>query len=98
MGAAAVLSFEAVRARQPWRPLRHQLHTRFAPWRDTLEPPWHEPPSTLTEVTAPVWDVRQHRTGGITETIVTQAHEGARQRQQVNGLRGARGLKAHEQG
>ena len=42
------------------------------PWRQQ----WHEPPSTLAEVTATVWDLRQQLTGGLTETIVAHAHRG----------------------
>ena len=67
MGAAEVIAFEDVRARQQWDPLRQQLHARCDPWLDTLEQQWHEPPSTFTEVTSMVWDVRQQRTGGMTE-------------------------------
>src|SRR5215471_3175570 len=76
MGAAEVIAFEEVRARKQWSTLRQQLHERFDQWLDTLEQRWHEPPSTLTEVTAMVWDLRQHLTGGITETIVAQVHRG----------------------
>jgi len=65
MGAAEIISFEEVRARKQWRTLRQQLHKRFDQWLDTLEQQWHEPPSTLTEVTATVWDWRQQLTGGI---------------------------------
>ena len=54
MGAAEVISFEEVRARKPWDTLRQQLPARSAHWLDTLEQQWHEPPSTLLEVTATV--------------------------------------------
>ena len=74
MGAAEVIAFEEVRARKQWDTLRHQLHERFDQWLDTLETQWHEPPSTLPEVTATVWALRQQLTGGITETIVAHAH------------------------
>ena len=70
MGAAEVIAFEEVRARQPWDTLRQQLQARFDHWLDTLEQQWHEPPSPLLEVTATVWALRQQRTGGLTETIV----------------------------
>ena len=83
MGAAEVISFEEVRARKQWSTLRHQLHKRFDQWLDTLEQQWHEPPSTLTEVTTTVWDLRQQLTGGITETIVAHAHRGEHDRTQV---------------
>jgi len=75
MGAAEVIAFEEVRARKQWDTLRHQLHERFDQWLDTLETQWPEPPSPLPEVTATVWALRQQLTGGITETIVQQAHE-----------------------
>jgi hypothetical protein len=96
MGAAEVISFEEVRARKQWATLRHQLHERFDQWLDTFEQQWHEPPATLPEVTATVWDLRQQLTGGITETIVKNAHEGERQRQQASCPRCERVLQAHE--
>ena len=52
MGAAEIIVFEEVRARKQWDTLRQQLHARFDQWLDTLEQQWHEPPSTLMEVTA----------------------------------------------
>ena len=96
MGAAEIISFEEVRARKQWDTLRQQLHKRFDQWLDTLEQQWHEPPSTLTEVTGTVWALRQQLTGGITETIVTQAHEGERQRTQARCPRCPRVLKVQE--
>jgi len=96
MGAAEVIAFEEVRARKQWSTLRQQLHERFDQWLDTLEQAWHEPPATLSEVTATVWDLRQQLTGGITETIVTHAHAGERQRQQARCPRCARVLKVQE--
>jgi hypothetical protein len=93
MGAAEVIAFEEVRASKQWHTLRHQLHERFDPWLDTLETQWREPPSTLPEVTATVWALRQQRTGGITETMVKQAHEGERQRTQASCPRCTRVLK-----
>jgi len=97
MGAAEVISFEEVRARKQWSTLRHQLHERFDHWLDTLEQAWHEPPATLSEVTATMWDLRQQLTGGITETIVAHAHEGERQRKQASCPRCARVLTVQEQ-
>src|SRR5712692_10807879 len=97
MGAAEVIAFEEVRARKQWSTLRQQLHERFDQWLDTLEQAWHEPPATLSEVTATVWDLRQQLTGGITETIVAHAHAGERQRQQASCPRCARVLKVQEQ-
>jgi hypothetical protein len=96
MGAAEVISFEEVRARKQWDTLRQQLHERFDQWLDTLEQQWHEPPTTLTEVTATVWDLRQHLTGGITETIVAHVHRGEHARTQVNCPRCAGRLRARE--
>ena len=93
MGAAEVIAFEEIRARKQWNTLRHQLHERFDQWLDTLETQWHEPPSTLPEVTATVWALRQQLTGGITETMVKQAHEGERQRTQACCPRCTRVLK-----
>jgi hypothetical protein len=97
MGAAEVIAFEEVRARKQWSTLRQQLHERFDQWLDSLEQRWPEPPSTLTEVTATVWDLRQQLTGGSTETIVAQVHRREHDRTQVacsrcTGVLRARGL------
>jgi hypothetical protein len=96
MGAAEGISFEEVRARKQWDTLRHQLHERFDQWLDTLETQWHEPPATLPERTATVWNVRQQRTGGITEAIVAHVHRGEHDRTQVNCPRGDGVLRAQE--
>ena len=94
MGAAEVIAFEEVRARKQWDALRHQLHERFDQWLDTLEMQWHEPPATLPEMTATVWNLRQQLTGGITETIVTHVHRGEHDRPQVHCPRCDRVLRA----
>src|SRR5215831_5816210 len=83
MGAAEVIACEEVGARKPWSTLRQQLHERFDQGLDSLEQRWHEPPSTLTEVTTTVWDLRQQLTGGIIETIVAHVHRGEHDRTQV---------------
>src|SRR5262245_33186529 len=83
MGAAEVIAFEEVRARKQWDTLRHQLHERFDQWLDTLETQWHEPPTTLPEMTATMWALRQQLTGGITEAIVAHVHRGEHDRTQV---------------
>jgi hypothetical protein len=54
VGCVEVIAFDEVRASKQWDTLRHQLHARFAQGLDTLETQWHEPPSTLPEVTATV--------------------------------------------
>ena len=94
MGAAEVIAFEEVRARKQWDTLRHQLHERFDQWLDTLETQWHEPPATLPEMTATVWNLRQQLTGGITEAIVAHVHRGEHDRTQVNCPRCDRGVIA----
>ena len=96
MGAAEIIVFEEVRARKQWDTLRQQLHARFDHWRDTLEQQWHEPPSTLMEVTATVWALRQQLTGGLTETIVAHVHRGEHDRQQSPCPRCDEVLKARE--
>ena len=96
MGAAEVIAFEDVRARKQWNTLRQQLHARFDQWLDTLEQQWHEPPSTLMEVTATVWNLRQQLTGGLTETIVAHVHRGEHDRQQATCRRCHGVLKARE--
>jgi len=57
MGAAELIAFEEDRARKQRDTLRQQLQARFDHWLDTLEQQWHEPPSTLMEVTATVWNL-----------------------------------------
>ena len=96
MGAAEVISFEEVHARKQWDTLRQQLHARFDQWLDTLEQQWHEPPSTLMEVTATVWALRQQLTGGLPETIVAHVYRGAHDRQQIPCPRCDEVLKARE--
>jgi Uncharacterised protein family (UPF0236) len=96
MGAAEVIAFEEVRARKQWDTLRLQLHERFDQWLDTLETQWHEPPSTLSEVTATVWALRQQLTGGITETIVAHVHRSEHDRHQGTCPRCHGVLKARE--
>jgi hypothetical protein len=98
MGAAEVISFEEVRASKQWSTLRPQLRERFAQWLDTLEQAWHEPPATISEVTATVWALRQQLTGGLTETSGAHAHEGERQRKQDRCPQWARALQGQEQG
>jgi hypothetical protein len=74
VGCAEVISLPEVRARNQWALLRQQLHSRFDQWLDRLEEQFAEPKSTLAEVTETVWNLRQDLTGGLSETIVTQAH------------------------
>src|SRR5215813_11550208 len=96
MGAAEVISFEEVRARKQWDTLRQQLHARFDQWLDTLEQQWHEPPSTLMEMTATVRALRQQLTGGLTETIVAHVHRGEHDRHKVPCPKCDRVLQARE--
>jgi uncharacterized protein UPF0236 len=81
MGCAEVISFEEVRARKQWGPLRQQLHTRFDQWLDVLEERLREPEPTLAEVTETIWALRQQLTGGLTETIIQHTHQGEQSRQ-----------------
>jgi hypothetical protein len=83
LGAAAVIACEEVRASKPWATVRHQRPECFAHWRATLETPGHEPPSTVPEVTATVWAVRQQRTGSRTAALVAPVQRGAHDRPQV---------------
>jgi hypothetical protein len=96
MGAAEVIAFEEVRARKQWDTLRQQLHARFDQWLDTLEQQGHELPSTLMEMTALVWDLRQQLTGALTETIVAHVHRGEHDRTQVSCPRCQGVLQARE--
>jgi Uncharacterised protein family (UPF0236) len=97
MGCAEVISLTEVRASKQWDALRQQLHKRFDQWLDTLEQQLRELPSTLSQASEAVWGLRQSLTGGITETMVMQAHEHERQRTQACCPRCARVLKVQAQ-
>jgi hypothetical protein len=84
MGSAEVISLSEVRASKPWDLLREQLHCRFDQWLDALQEQLPEPTSTLAEVTETVWKLRQDLTGGLSETIITQAHLGEQSRKQAH--------------
>jgi hypothetical protein len=83
MGCAEVISLSEVRARKQWDGLRQALHARFDQWLDGVEERLPEPESTLAEVSDIVWQLRQDLTGGLTETILTQAHVSEQTRQQA---------------
>jgi len=76
MGLAEVISLSEVRASSQWQSLRDDLHTRFDQWLDRLQEQLPDPQTTLAEVTEAVWTLRQELTGGLSETIVHQAHRG----------------------
>src|SRR5215475_8716868 len=84
VGCAEIIALAEVRASKQWEVLRQQLHERFDQWLDTLEQRWPEPPSTLPEVTATVWNVRHQLTGSLTETIVAHVHQSEHDRQQAS--------------
>ena len=96
MGAAELISFEDVRARQQWESLRQELHTCFDEWLDTLAQQWHKPPSTLMEVTSTIWALRQPRTGRLTATIGAPVHRGEHARQKAACQQCDRVLQARE--
>jgi uncharacterized protein UPF0236 len=96
VGCPELISLPEVRARKQWEALRQQLHERFDQWLDTLEQQCPEPPSTLPEVTATVWNIRQQLTGSITETIVAHVHHREHDRQQAPCTRCERALRARE--
>jgi hypothetical protein len=52
--------------------------------------------SSTSQVSDTVWGLRQSLTGGITETIVKQAHEGERQRTQARCPRCTRMLQVQD--
>jgi len=81
MGCAEVISLSEVRASTQWQRLRNVLHARFDQWLDRLEEQLPDPKTSLAEVTEAVWQLRQGLTGGLSETIVEQAHIGERTRQ-----------------
>lgn len=73
MGLAEIISLPEVRASKQWDQLRQALHTRFDQWLDKVQEQLSEPTATLSEVTETVWNLRQDLTGGLSETIVTEA-------------------------
>ena len=77
MGAAEGIAFEEVRASTQWDARRHQLHERFAPWRDGLEAQLHEPQPPFAHVTETGWHLRHALTGGLPEPLVAHAPQGA---------------------
>ena len=79
MGAAEVISFDEVRARNHWTMLRQRLHERFDRWLDTLQGRLSEPQPTLSEVTQAVWDLRQSLTGSVADS---NSRKGLKPRQQ----------------
>jgi Uncharacterised protein family (UPF0236) len=83
MGCAEIISLSEVRARKQWETLRQDLHSRFDQWLNRLEERLPEPACTLAEVSDIVWQLRQDLTGGLTETILTQAHAGEQSRTQA---------------
>lgn len=83
MGCAQIISLSEVRARRQWDELRQDLHARFDQWLDGLEQRLPEPDTTLAQVSAIVWQLRQDLTGGLTETILTHAHADEHNRQQA---------------
>jgi hypothetical protein len=94
MGSAEVIWLSEVRASKQWDLLREQLHARFDQWLDRLEEQLPEPAVSLAEVTETVWNLRQALTGGLSKTILTQAHLGEQSRQHTTCSRCARPLKA----
>ena len=76
MGCAEVISLSEVRASTQWQRLRNALHARFDQWLDRLEEQLPDPKTSLAEVTEAVWKLRQALTGGLSETIIEQAHVG----------------------
>lgn len=83
MGCAEVISLAKIRARKQWDGLRQALHDRFDQWLDRLEEGLPEPETTLAQLSDIVWQLRQDLTGGLTETIVTQAYAGEQSRKQA---------------
>ena len=94
MGRAEVIVLSEVRASTQWQRLRDDLHARFDQWLDRLQEELPDPQTSLTEVTEAVWQLRQDLTGGLSETIVEQAHRGERTRSYASCPHCGRRLKA----
>lgn len=83
MGCAEVISFPEVRASRRWTALRQQLHARFDQWLDRLDEALPQSDPTLAEVTDAVWNLRQARTGSVTEAIVHHTSDDEHTRRQA---------------
>jgi hypothetical protein len=94
MGCAEIISLAEVRASTQWQRLRDDLHTRFDQWLDRLQEQLPDPQTSLSEVTEAVWQWRQDLTGGLSETIVEQAHVDERTRPYASCPQCGRRLKA----
>ena len=81
MGLAEVIPLSEARASSQWQRLRDDLHIRFDQWLDRLQEQVPNPQTSLAEVTEAVWKLRQELTGGLSETIVAQAHRSELPRQ-----------------
>src|SRR5207247_6936748 len=64
-----------------WQRLRDDLHMRFDQWLDRLQEQLSNPHTSFAAVTEAVWQLRQERTGGLSEPIVAHAHCGELTRQ-----------------
>jgi hypothetical protein len=94
MGRAEVIVLSEVRASTQWQRLRDDLHVRFDQWLDRLQEELPDPQTSLAEVTAAVLKLRQDLTGGLSETIVEQAHGSERTRSYTRCPQCGRRLKA----
>src|SRR4029453_11713732 len=85
MGCAEVISLSEVRASTQWQRLRNELHARFDQWLHRVGGALADPKTRLAEGAEAAGgaggQLRQHRRGGLSETIVEQAHIGERTRQ-----------------
>lgn len=90
MGTAAIIAFEAVRARKPWDVLRQQRPSCFAQCLDGLAASLPKPALTFARVTETVWQQRHALTGSLTETLVAHVPQRESTRTQRNGPPGAR--------
>ncbi len=73
MGCAEIISLSDACASTQWQRLRNELHARFDQWLDRLEEHLSDSKTSLSEVTEAIWNLRQDLTGGLSETLVTQA-------------------------
>ena len=94
MGSAQVTALSEVRASSQWQRLRDDLHARFDQWLDQLQEQLPDPETPLAEVTETMWTLRQDLTGGLSQTIVEQAHVGELTRQHAPCPQCERRLKA----
>jgi hypothetical protein len=98
MGRAELIVFSEVRARTQGQRRRDTRHARLDQWLERLAERLPDPTTSWAEGTDAVWQLRQDRTGGLSETMIAQVHVGARTRQSAPCPPGGRRLQTRSVG